>query len=44
MQAKVGEVGKAIACGASENMKEGLSLAKYRKLEANDSFKLSSDI
>lgn len=39
----MGEVGKAIACGASENMKEGLSLA-YRKLEANDSYKLSSDI
>lgn len=33
--------GKAIACGASENTKESWSLA-YKKLQANEGFKLSS--
>lgn len=33
--------GKDIACGASENTKESLSLA-YKKLQANEGFKLSS--
>lgn len=37
----VGEVGKAIACGASENTKESLSLAR-KILEVNEGFKLSS--
>ena len=38
----VGQVGKAIACGASENTKESLSLAR-KILEANEGFKLSSN-
>ena len=41
VKGEVGQVGKAIACGASENTKESLSLA-YEKLAANEGFKLSS--